>query len=146
LRTHRVINSRQKIQRGILAVSTSRTGDRSGPAGEEVRQAERRRALLGGMIVSSDGRQSLGCTVRDISESGARILLPHTAMVPGRLFLLTSRQPTAWDARIVWRNATQAGLAFAGEHTLSPDMGGGLQFLWRLYLELGPRVSNPFEL
>lgn len=107
--------------------------------------AGRRRAFLSGMIVSGDGMQSVGCTVRDISQSGARIALPRATVVPARFFLLTSRQPTAWVARIVWRNATHAGLGFEAEHRLSPDMDPRLHFLWNLYLALGPRATNPFE-
>lgn len=123
-------------------MSTSRTDER---AKLVARGAERRRALLSGMIVSRDGTQSFCCSVRDISATGARIMLPRDTIVPARFFLISSRQPSAWDSRIVWRNATQTGLAFAGEHRLSPDMGDGLRFLWHLYLALGPRASNPFE-
>lgn len=97
------------------------------------------------MIVGHDGLQSQGCTVRDLSARGARIALPQGAIVPPGLYLLTSRQPVGYKARIIWRNATQAGVRFLGEHQLSATMPGELLFLWQLYLELRPRATNPFD-
>lgn len=126
-------------------MSRSRSGERIAAVADETRRATRRRAFLGGAIVSRDGALSLGCTVRDFSPGGARIALPRATVVPARFFLLISRRPLAWDARIVWRNASQAGLAFAGERPLSPDMDEELLFLWRLYRELGLRATNPFD-
>lgn len=126
-------------------MNTSRTHGCAALVPGEARGAERRRALLRGMVVSLDGAQSFGCSVRDISETGARIEVPRGTIVPARVYLITSRQPTAWNSRVVWRNAVQTGLAFAAEHRLSPDMDERLQFLWHLYLALGPRASNPFE-
>lgn len=112
---------------------------------KEPRAAERRRAFLGGMIVSCDGMQSLSCTIRNISDGGARIALPRDTIVPARFYLLTSRQAVGHEAQIVWRTATQAGLKFHAEQKLSPAMNTELLFLWRLFLALGLRATAPFD-
>lgn len=108
-------------------------------AGSDLRLAARRRALLGAMIVARDGTSSSHCTVRELSDGGARIEVPRATIVPSKLYLLTSRRAAAVEAQIVWRNATQAGLKLGTVLELSPKMNSDMQHLWRLYLELRPR-------
>jgi hypothetical protein len=111
-------------------------------AGPDLRLTARRRALLGGMIVARDGTSSSNCTIRELSEGGARIEVPRATNVPSKVYLLTSRQASAQEAQIVWRNATQAGLKLGAVHELSPKMNSDMRHLWRLYLELRPRAFD----
>jgi hypothetical protein len=97
------------------------------------------------MIVSRDGAQSVSCTIRDLSFGGARIALPSDTILPAQFYLLTSRQAVAYEAHTAWRSTTQAGLKITAEHRLSAGVHAELLFLWRLFLELGPRATTPFE-
>ncbi|HEY3777503.1 MAG TPA: PilZ domain-containing protein [Rhizomicrobium sp.] len=126
-------------------MSTSGSGRESNPIREESRGGERRRAFLSGMIISRDGTRSVGCTIRDISNGGARITLARDAIVPAQLYLLSSRHAVGYEVHIAWRSATQAGLKITAEHRLSAAMDADLLFLWRLFLELGPRATTPFD-
>ena len=90
----------------------------SGSAGGK-RRSTRRRAFFSGKIVHCDGSHSFDCVIRDISESGAKIEIKQSDIVPKRLFLLGSRTPTAFEAELVWRKGNLAGLRFLREHDLA---------------------------
>jgi hypothetical protein len=82
---------------------------------EDRRTAVRRRALKAGKIVFNDGASVIDCTVRDLSETGARVLVDSPLGVPPRFVLDVSG--TLRPARVVWRKAGALGVAFdpAGE-------------------------------
>ena len=103
------------------------------------RGAERKRVLLGGKIVFGDGAYSYDCTIRDMSASGARIGIPGATVLPKEFFLLDLKRGAAFDAELLWRNATQAGLRFRAAHDLANVTDPNLQFLRKLYVEVGLR-------
>lgn len=123
-------------------MATVQTKPENSKPGPDLRLASRRRALLGAMIVARDGTSSCHCTVRELSEGGARIEVPRATIVPSKVYLLTSRRAAAQEAQIIWRNATQAGLKLGAVLELSPKMNSDMQHLWRLYLELRPRTYD----
>jgi hypothetical protein len=49
---------------------------------EQKRKVPRRRVLKEGKIVYADGLRVLDCTIRDMSPSGARLLISSTVGLP----------------------------------------------------------------
>src|ERR1700692_139593 len=56
--------------------------DNSPPPPAERRPRSRKRVLLGGIITFADGAHSFDCTFRNLSESGARIVVAKNAQFP----------------------------------------------------------------
>ena len=52
------------------------------------------------------------CLVKDISETGARIILPMTASLPKRIMLRVTGEATPMTASVVWQAGTKCGLEF----------------------------------
>src|SRR3954447_4943186 len=77
------------------------------------RQTARARVIYSGVIAFNQRRSTMNCVVRNFSESGVKVEFDHTALLPEEVDLLIARKSRAFDARIVWRNEKQAGLAFA---------------------------------
>lgn len=82
------------------------------------RQQTRARSFLGAKLVSRDGQFSCRCLIRDISESGARIAISNEVILASPLFLIASSDQTMYLAKIVWRNASQAGVQFLERHSM----------------------------
>ena len=77
----------------------------------ERRKSMRRRTLLDGRIEVGKLRDwAVTCAVRNVSEQGARLALPHHVMVPATFELgISGGAPKA--ARLVWYRDGQAGVA-----------------------------------
>src|SRR4051812_47327108 len=84
----------------------------------EARQHARTRSFLGGKLVSRDGQFSAGCLICDISPSGARIAVSNDVIIASPLFLISRGDQTMYLAKIIWRNASQAGLQSLETHSL----------------------------
>lgn len=103
---------------------------------QESRRAPRARTFLGGKIVFRDGSFSFNCTVRDISDGGARIQIAPEQLVPKWFYLLTSRDDYALEAQVEWQRGVLLGLRVLKKFNLSDS---GLVFLKNLSAELRPR-------
>ena len=51
------------------------------------RNSTRKRSLLNGRIVFNNRRSVIECTIRDISETGAKILFSHPTPIPAEFEL-----------------------------------------------------------
>ena len=62
----------------------------------------------------------MDCTVRDLSETGAKLLCgePHTVANEFRFLLPTDN--SIRNARVVWRRDGMLGIEFTGEKTKAP--------------------------
>jgi hypothetical protein len=89
------------------------------PAAPEARVAQRRRALFGAKVVSKDGIYSCDCSIRDVSTAGARISISNSVTIASPFFLIDHTSQMMFEAKIVWRNASQAGLKFFDKHPLN---------------------------
>jgi hypothetical protein len=78
----------------------------------ERRPKSRKRVLLTGIIASAGGDHSFGCTIRDLSETGARIVLPKGARLPLDFYLINIRDRTAYESRLVRSHGVEAGITF----------------------------------
>lgn len=104
------------------------------PEGETTRDrraARRQRLLLGGKIVQWRGI-TFDCTIRDLTERGARVRLSRVEGVDDHFQLIEIRSGFAYDAEVVWREGVTLGLRFVARQDLR---GGGrtdhLALLWQ---------------
>lgn len=79
------------------------------------RHSVRARRLLQALCIFNNGSSSLDVAVRDISESGARLVADGLHFLP-QIFELQIRESdgrySARRARLVWTNGRTAGLEF----------------------------------
>jgi hypothetical protein len=84
----------------------------SGSARPERRRWPRRRVLKRGKILYYDRPSVIDCTIRDISEGGARLLCSQSGLLPKEFFLVFVVEKEMRNARIVWRTAEELGVEF----------------------------------
>ena len=78
---------------------------------EEKRQTIRHRVLKGGHVVFNDGRSTISCIARDISEDGAKLRFETVIGVPDR-FALVLHDGTRHACVVRWRTANELGVHF----------------------------------
>ena len=81
----------------------------------EHRVAQRRTTLKGGHIAFNAGRSTIDCTVRNLSRSGAKLVVASVVGIPDAFDLIlpnTHRQP----CHVVWRKAKELGVEFTAAH------------------------------
>ena len=98
----------------------------------ERRQQSRKRVLLSGVVTYWDGARSFGCTIRNISEEGARISKPRTQPLPEKIYLINVRERMVHEARLVWSHDREAGLEFVTSAQLSALADPKYNYLRRL--------------
>lgn len=76
------------------------------------RIANRTRSFLRGEIIHSNGNSRTDCTIRDLSETGARIEAPPSVTVPEYFELFIPQRNSRHRSRIVWRHQADLGIAF----------------------------------
>jgi hypothetical protein len=111
------------------------------PRGVDQRRSPRRRTLLAGKVVFGEG-QSVSCTIRDISESGAKIRLAGGACIPSRVFLIERRTATAYEARVSWIKAPDFGLTFVTSYSLEPKLPAELRYLVGVWEKFRPPLAG----
>lgn len=82
----------------------------------ERRKSVRDRTFLGGVIAFNKRNSTMDCTVRNLSPEGAKVTFTNTAAIPDRFDLVIDRKQRSFNARVIWRGAEEAGLAFLGEY------------------------------
>ena len=105
----------------------------------ERRPKTRKRVLMAGIVVSSDGRSSIDCTIRDLSETGARIVAAKGARLPSNFYLINIRDRVAYEASLVRNDAPEAGIAFKATLPLSTLTDPAKAFLKQLWLSKATR-------
>ena len=99
---------------------------------DEHRHAPRIRSFLRGEILHSNGNSKTECTIRDISDTGARLQVPSSVTLPECFDLVIPQKGTSERVRIVWNHSNEIGVLFenryaasqstAASGTPSPDM------------------------
>src|SRR5436305_11652083 len=84
------------------------------PKANERRARPRKLVLKAGQIISDRIAPTIDCTIRDISESGARLRLTSTTAVPKSFLLLIKGENVVVPVKRVWRNAHEVGVKFTG--------------------------------
>ena len=76
------------------------------------RQQPRRRVLKSGLICFNARHSTLPCTVRDLSETGARLLVSGSLNAPDTFELFVELDGIWVDCEVAWRRADQIGVRF----------------------------------
>lgn len=81
----------------------------------EQRRSIREDVQFPAWIDIADGSQPRNCTVLDVSEGGARIMLSSPTELPKDFWLVLTKDRTRRRyCRLVWRSDTQIGVAYLG--------------------------------
>lgn len=80
---------------------------------DETRSDTRRRQLKAATIAYSDRHLTIGCSLRDISETGARIETTHPT-VPDTFVLIVDLDGLEADCEVIWRRQNLVGVRFLG--------------------------------
>jgi hypothetical protein len=94
------------------------------------RRRPRRRALMQGLVVHSGGRFSFPCTIKDISDTGIRILFAAGSAVPSQIEVINRSSGMVYHCDVVWTTNTAAGLKFRATYDMK-ELPPELDFLRR---------------
>lgn len=86
----------------------------------ENRATARVRSFLRGEILHSNGNSRTECTIRDLSEGGARIEAPQSVTIPEFFDLFIPQRNLRHRVRMIWRHASEFGVSFQNEHQAPP--------------------------
>jgi hypothetical protein len=86
----------------------------------ERRQSARARVIYSGVIAYDERRATMNCVVRNFSEDGVKVEFDNTALLPDQIDLLIAKKGRAFNAKIIWRGETEAGLAFRPSGEIQP--------------------------
>ena len=78
---------------------------------EERRRAQRQKTLKAGRILIDPNTSALDCIVRNLSSSGALLVVSSLA-VPDRFELLFAANRARHQCRVVWRAMDRVGVEF----------------------------------
>lgn len=97
----------------------------------ERRKNFRSRTFLGGSIAFNGRNSTVDCLVRNLSPEGAKVSLQNTVAIPHEFDLTINQRESTIRARMIWRRAEEAGLAFcdaaAGATAAPADLGHRLR-------------------
>jgi len=77
---------------------------------DENRKGIRRRVLKSAMIEFDHGAHS--CAVRNLSEAGASLEVPHALTIPHEFTLIMATAQASRHCRVIWRKENRLGVAF----------------------------------
>jgi hypothetical protein len=83
------------------------------PMPSERRLNARRRVLKGGNMYFNSGYGAFSCTVKNLSESGALVMMEDTSGLPGVFDFRLNGEPASRKAHICWKENGKAGLQFS---------------------------------
>jgi hypothetical protein len=106
---------------------------------EEQRGSQRKRVLMTGVLCDTQGAQVQDCTIRDLSETGARIGFARMTRPLEQFFLINVRERMAYAGQLVWHNGLEAGITFDVRIALNAVQDPRLAFLKRLWMERATR-------
>jgi len=109
------------------------------PPPAERRPKPRKRVLLRGIITFAKGAHSFDCTIRNLSESGARLLVGKSAQFPSDFYLINVRDGLLHEAKLIWNKGEEIGVAFKSTSTFDTITDPALGFLKRLWLSKAAR-------
>lgn len=89
--------------------------------------AIRQRTFLKGTLYYDNRRASADCTIRDLSESGARLIFEHPVSVPDTVELFIPHKQQSLQARVRRRGPKEIGIEFEAANAAEPQDGAGLQ-------------------
>ena len=79
---------------------------------DERRSGKRWHTVLKGRIISLDQHSLIECTVRDLSDTGAKICLSSVCELPSEFELEIPRRGLRVPSRLTWSRGTDYGVIF----------------------------------
>jgi hypothetical protein len=88
---------------------------------DERRSSKRWHTVLKGRIVSNNLSSPVECTVRDLSNTGARVYFADSSDLPMEFELEIPSKGIQVQARLMWRQGANHGLMFLQEANVWTD-------------------------
>ncbi len=85
---------------------------------EDQRKSRRPRVLLAGRLIYGEAAMTIDCTIRDRTESGARLKLSGPAVLPPKMTLIEIGSGVAHECEISWRRFPEIGVSFLSSTSL----------------------------
>jgi uncharacterized small protein (DUF1192 family) len=85
----------------------------------ERRNTKRQKSFLRGCIYFNNRRSALDCLIRDISDTGCRVIFSSAVQIPDVVDLYIPQKEQTLRAIVQWRQGEEAGIAF-GEAARAP--------------------------
>jgi hypothetical protein len=85
---------------------------RAGTNLTDLRSAPRKRSILGARIVFHRRNSTLDCVVRDISATGANLILAGAGILPSEFNLEIPIKGQTLSAKVVWHKGNACGVRF----------------------------------
>jgi hypothetical protein len=79
---------------------------------QDRRKSIRTRTYFGGQIAFNQHASLMDCLIRNISADGAKIVFSETRAVPQEFDLSVHKHERTYRAKVIWRRADEAGVAF----------------------------------
>lgn len=102
---------------------------------DDKRETPRRKSYLVGKIVYGNETYTMDCTIRDLSETGAKVKVLDPFSVPNNAIFLDPKKFVAYESTVKWRKGTEMGLSFDREISLEDKANPRIQILRRVSLE-----------
>jgi hypothetical protein len=83
-----------------------------GPPPDDRRHSERHRSLKAGRIVFGNLAMSYDVTIRNMSDTGARLQVDANANVPGEFYFIVTADHLVARAHVVWRTPREVGIHY----------------------------------
>ena len=84
---------------------------------QERRRIFRRKAFLGGHLAFNRRHSSMDCTLRNMSDRGAKLVFAGIANVPDEFDLEVPHMQRTVRARVVWRGRGELGVLFVNRRS-----------------------------
>jgi hypothetical protein len=84
-----------------------------GPMLMEKRKSLRQRSFLRGVVCLADQNYSMGCIVRDVSETGAKLRFKFPPSFAGNVELHIPERQKIIQASVVWVDNCEVGVSFS---------------------------------
>lgn len=79
---------------------------------QESRAEHRSRTLKRGQIRIDGGKSLIDCTIRDLTETGAKLRFENVFPLPPQFELFIVDAKAIWPARSAWQKGVEAGVEF----------------------------------
>ena len=82
---------------------------------------------------------TLDCTIRDLTDKGARVRILSPVILPDEVWLIELRNGLAFECRVAWKRVPEFGLAFVSVHDLAATERPDLRMMKRIWVENSAR-------
>lgn len=103
----------------------------------ERRASPRRKTRFKATVVFGSDRDTLDCTVRDLSETGARLRLASPDNLPTRFHLIWAADRAVLEVEAVWQGGDELGVKFLSKHDMQGKLSSELAAICRAFDQRG---------